>query len=58
VYGLRRPVAQIARFTPVVVAKNGLSLGIVPFVLMRRIFPNGFASDCGCDVSWCWPTPT
>ena len=39
VNGFRRPYAQMARLSPVVVLKNGLSVGIVPSGLMRRILP-------------------
>jgi len=35
VNGLRKPIAQIARFLPTAVAKNGLSVGIVPSALIR-----------------------
>ena len=40
VKGLRSPSAQIARLSPVAVLKNGLSVGIVPSVLMRSILPS------------------
>ena len=46
VNGLRKPSAQIARLAPVAVPKNGLSDGIVPFELMRRILPRRLASVC------------
>ena len=39
VNGLRRPSAQMARFTPVAVPKNGLSDGMVPSALSRRTLP-------------------
>ena len=37
VNGLRRPSAQIARFLPVAVLKNGLSVGIVPSALTQHL---------------------
>jgi hypothetical protein len=40
VKGLRRPRAQIDRLSPVAWLKNGLSAGIDPSELMRKIFPN------------------
>ena len=46
VNGLRRPSAQIARFLPVAELKNGLSVGIVPSVLMRSILPSTLPIDC------------
>ena len=42
--GLRSPSAQIARFTPDAVVKNGLSVGIDPSALMRRILPSRLLS--------------
>ena len=46
VNGLRRPSAQMARLRPVAVPKNGLSVGMVPSLLRRSIFPSRFASVC------------
>src|SRR3954469_24733278 len=45
VYGLRRPRAQIARLFPVAVLKNGLSVGMLPSLLIRSTFPRTVASD-------------
>ena len=49
--GLRKPTAQIARFAPEVepaIPGNvlGLSDGMVPLELMRRIFPQRLLNDC------------
>ena len=44
-YGFRRPRAQIAWPLFVAVAKNGLSEGMEPSALMRRIFPSALLSD-------------
>ena len=46
VNGLRSPSAQMARLLPVAASKNGLSVGIVPSVLMRRILPSRLLSVC------------
>src|SRR5262249_22425931 len=45
VYGFRSPSAQMARLRPVALAKKGLSVGIVPSALMRRILPSRLPSD-------------
>src|SRR4051794_41935520 len=45
VYGLRRPRAQIARLFPVAVLKNGLSVGMLPSLLIRSTFPSRVVSD-------------
>src|SRR5689334_10381616 len=49
VNGLRKPSAQIARLTPLVVPKNGLSVGMVPSALKRSIFPNGVVMLCALE---------
>ena len=38
-YGLRRPSAQIARYLPRALSKNGLSVGIEPSGLILTILP-------------------
>jgi hypothetical protein len=39
VNGLRSPSAQIDRFTPEALLKNGLSDGMLPSALIRRTLP-------------------
>ena len=58
VNGLRRPSAQIARFAPVAVLKNGLSVGIDPSALMRRILPSRLPSVCAFAPFALSPTAT
>src|SRR5215212_1804082 len=57
-YGLRSPSAQIARFLPVAVEKNGLSLGIDPSLLMRKILPNRVVNACELAPLRSSPTAT
>ena len=58
VYGLRSPSAQMARSTPVVWLKNGLSVGMEPSGLIRRILPLRLLSDCELALTLLSPTPT
>ena len=61
--GFRTPAAQIARFAPVVVPAMpamlvGLSAGIVPSALMRRILPCRVVIDCALAPLALSPTAT
>ena len=56
VNGLRRPRAQIARLSPVVWLKNGLSVGIEPSLLIRRSLPRGLASVWEFELTAFSPT--
>jgi hypothetical protein len=58
VKGLRTPSAQIARLAPVAEPKKGLSVGIVPFELIRRILPRRLASVCALLGTAFSPTAT
>ena len=63
VNGFRTPAAQIARFAPVVVPLIpailvGLSFGIVPSALMRRILPCRVVMDCALAPFALSPTAT
>ena len=58
VNGLRRPYAHTARPRPVCVAKNGLSVGMLPSSLKRRSLPNGSARFCAWAPLAFSPTPT
>jgi hypothetical protein len=44
--GLRSPSAQISSRLEPAPSKNGLSVGIVPSLLIRRILPRGTSSRC------------
>jgi hypothetical protein len=43
--GLRSPIAQMARYFPLAMEKNGLSEGMVPSALSRSSFPWVVVSD-------------
>jgi hypothetical protein len=58
VNGLRSPSAQIARLDPVVLLKNGLSIGIDPSALIRWIFPASELVLWALPLEWFSPTAT
>ncbi len=51
VNGLRSPSAQMARFAPVAVEENGLSVGMLPSASRRRILPIRLPRLCAVDPS-------
>jgi hypothetical protein len=58
VNGFLKPSAQMARFRPLAVEKNGLSTGIEPSALIRRILPRRLASVCELLETALSPTAT